>query len=61
MFPDPIDSPGAQRDALIGRVNAELDYAGCAELKGFVRADRIAGMVAECNRVAVQRADALVD
>jgi hypothetical protein len=49
----PIDSPGAERDALIGRVHAELDDTGCAVLKGFVRADRIASLVAECDRVAV--------
>jgi hypothetical protein len=49
----PIDSPGAERDALIGRVNADLDDDGCAVLKGFVRAERIARLVAECDRVAV--------
>jgi hypothetical protein len=49
----PIDSPGAERDALIRRVNAELADSGCAVLKGFVRADRIASLVAECDRVAV--------
>jgi hypothetical protein len=49
----PIDSPGAERDALIGRVNRDLDDVGCAVLKGFVRAERIAGLVAECDRVAV--------
>ncbi len=49
----PIDAPGAERDALIERVNAELADVGCAVLKGFLRAGSIAGLVAECDRVAV--------
>jgi hypothetical protein len=63
MYPNPldyvdtaryrIDSPGAERDALIGRIQAELGDTGCAVLKGFVRAERIASLVAECDRVAV--------
>lgn len=48
----PIDSPGEKRDALIRRVNAQLADVGCAVLTGFVRTDRIAGLVAECDRVA---------
>ncbi len=49
----PIDSPGADRDALVEHVHAELGDTGCAVLKGFVCADRIAPLVAECDRVAV--------
>jgi hypothetical protein len=49
----PIDSPGAERDALVGRIHAELGDTGCAVLKGFVRAERIDSLVAECDRVAV--------
>jgi hypothetical protein len=49
----PIDKPGAARDALIASLRAELASDGCAVLKGFVRADRIAALVAESDRVAV--------
>jgi hypothetical protein len=49
----PIDSAGAARDALIARLRGELDQSGCAVLKGFVRAARMAELVAECDRVAV--------
>jgi hypothetical protein len=48
----PIDEPGARRDALIASVRAKLEADGCAVLRGFVRADRIAELVAECDRVA---------
>jgi hypothetical protein len=48
----PLDAPGAARDALVARLHAELDHVGCAILKGFVRAERIPDLVAECDRVA---------
>ena len=48
----PVDVPGAARDALIARLHAELGDVGCAVLKGFVRPERIAALVAECDRVA---------
>jgi hypothetical protein len=49
----PIDSRGAQRAALIEQVKAQLDGVGCAVLKGFVRKNRIAELVAECDRLAL--------
>ena len=48
----PIDTPGAARDALLHRLRAELQADGCAVLKGFVRADRLAALVQESDRVA---------
>ena len=48
----PVDVPGPARDALIDRLHWELGGAGCAVLKEFVRADRIADLVTECDRVA---------
>jgi hypothetical protein len=48
----PIDQPGESRNALIAGLRAELEANGCAVLKGFVRADRIADLVAESDRVA---------
>jgi hypothetical protein len=48
----PIESDGPARTALIGRHRAALKRDGCSVLKGFVRADRIAALVAECDRVA---------
>ena len=49
----PIAAAGAERDRLVSRLRAELDQCGCAVLKGFVRAERIADLVAESDRVAV--------
>jgi hypothetical protein len=49
----PIDRPGPARDAVIGRTREALDRDGCAVLKGFVRAERIADLIDECDRVAV--------
>jgi hypothetical protein len=48
----PIDRPGAARDAVVRRAHAELAAEGCAVLKGFVRPERIAALVAESDRVA---------
>ena len=48
----PIDRPGAARDALIAEARAAIDSVGCAVLKGFVRAERIPDLVAECDRTA---------
>lgn len=48
----PIAEPGAQRSALVARLRAELADDGCAVLKGFIRPERIADLVAEGDRVA---------
>jgi len=48
----PIDRSGAARDALIAEARAAIDSVGCAVLKGFLRADRLPALVAECDRTA---------
>jgi len=48
----PIDQPGEARDAIIAEARAAIDSVGCAVLKGFVRADRLPALVAECDRTA---------
>lgn len=48
----PIDHAGAARDLLVAELRRALLDVGCAVLKGFVRADRIADLVSECDRVA---------
>jgi hypothetical protein len=48
----PIDSSGTRYDGLVRQLQAELNGDGCAVLKGFVRRDCMADMVAECDRVA---------
>ncbi|MFQ5566095.1 MAG: hypothetical protein ACE5EU_07015 [Paracoccaceae bacterium] len=49
----PIDRPGSpDRAALLTEVRAALAGDGCAVLKGFVRASRIAALVAEADRVS---------
>jgi len=49
----PVDRPGsAQYQALLAGVRAGLEADGCAVLKGFVAADRIAELVAEADRVS---------
>ncbi len=48
----PIDTPGAARDALLQRLRDDLQADGCAVLKGFIRADRLAALVQESDRVA---------
>jgi hypothetical protein len=49
----PIVEAGPARDALIARLRGAIEADGCAVLKGFVRAERIAQLVEECDRVAV--------
>jgi len=49
----PVDRPGgAEHAALLSQVRAKLQADGCAVLKGFVRAERIADLVAEADRVS---------
>ncbi len=49
----PIDRPGSPGyDALMAETRGALGQDGCAILKGFVRPDRIADLVAEADRVA---------
>jgi hypothetical protein len=48
----PIDSRGTFYDALVSHLQGELNDGGCAVLKGFVRRDCVADLVAECDRVA---------
>lgn len=48
----PIDRSGPGREAIIDEARAAIDSVGCAVLKGFVRAERIADLVAECDRTA---------
>jgi len=48
----PIHLPGPARDAVIAGLRAAIDADGCAVLKGFVRPERIADLVAECDLVA---------
>ena len=48
----PIDKPGPARDAVVAAARAAIDADGCAVLKGFVRSERLAELVAECDRTA---------
>ncbi|MFM8517771.1 MAG: hypothetical protein ACKODA_07840 [Nevskiaceae bacterium] len=48
----PIDQPGEAREAIIAEARAAIDSVGCAVLKGFVRAERLPALVAECDRTA---------
>jgi hypothetical protein len=48
----PIDRSGPERDAVIRTARAAIESDGCAVMKGFVRADRLGELVAECDRVA---------
>ena len=48
----PIDRPGPERDAVIAEARAAIDSVGCAVLKGFVRAEHLPSIVAECDRTA---------
>ncbi len=49
----PVDRPGsAAYRVLLAAVRAGLEADGCAVLKGFVRAARIADLVAEADRVS---------
>jgi hypothetical protein len=49
----PITEAGPARDAVIDRLRGAIASDGCAVLKGFVRPERIAELVEECDRVAV--------
>ena len=49
----PIADAGPARGALIASLRGALEADGCAVLKGFVRADRLGDLIAECDRVAV--------
>ncbi len=48
----PITELGAARDGLIADLRAAIERDGCAVAPGFVRAERIAELVAECDLVA---------
>ena len=48
----PINEPGPRRDAVIAEARAAIDAVGCAVLKGFVRAECLPAIVAECDRTA---------
>jgi hypothetical protein len=48
----PIHEPGPARDALVARLLGAIETDGCAVLNGFVRSERIADLVEECDRVA---------
>ncbi|MFM7434371.1 MAG: hypothetical protein ACKO3O_12840 [Gammaproteobacteria bacterium] len=48
----PIDQPGPGRDAVIADARAAIVSVGCAVLKGFVRAEALPAIVAECDRTA---------
>ena len=47
----PIDRDCRLRGELLTNAQALIDADGCAVLKGFVRAEKIAELVAECDRV----------
>jgi hypothetical protein len=47
----PIHEEGAARDALLADIRARLSDGGCAVLKGFIRANALPALVAECDRV----------
>lgn len=48
----PINEPGPRRNAVIAEARAAIDAVGCAVLKGFVRAECLPAIVAECDRTA---------
>lgn len=48
----PIAQPGPGRVAAIAAARAAIAQRGCAVLKGFVHASRIAALVAECDHTA---------
>ncbi len=47
-----IESAGRRYSVLVDQLRADLQADGCAVLKGFVGPERIADLVAECDRVA---------
>ncbi len=48
----PLDRPGPQYNAAVRAARADIDSAGCAVLKGFVRPEHLDALVAECDRTA---------
>ena len=48
----PVAESGAARDAVTSGLRETIAREGCAVLKGFVRAECISDLVAECDRVA---------
>ncbi|MEM7178681.1 MAG: hypothetical protein AAF503_13370 [Pseudomonadota bacterium] len=50
----PINTTGARFDAVLRRIQRDLDDEGCAVIKGFVRPQAVARLVAEADRVAPQ-------
>lgn len=48
----PIDRPGSHRAVVVAEARAAIDSVGCAVLKGFVRAERLPEIIAECDQVA---------
>jgi hypothetical protein len=48
----PIEQAGEARSALVAGLRADLEANGCAVLKGFIRAERLAELVAESDRVS---------
>jgi len=51
----PLDDPASpELAAVIGRARAGLEAEGVAELPGFVRADVLASLVAECDGLAAR-------
>jgi hypothetical protein len=48
----PIERPGPGRDAAILAAREAIEAVGCAVLPGFVRAECIDALVAECDRTA---------
>ena len=48
----PLHLPGPEREQLLAQLREQLDTVGCAVLKQFIRAERLPGLVAECDRVA---------
>lgn len=48
----PVADPGPARDTLVAGLRQALARDGCAVLKGFIRAEHMPALVAECDRVA---------
>jgi hypothetical protein len=48
----PIDQSGPGRDAVIAEARDAIDSVGCAVLRGFVQAESLPAVVAECDRTA---------
>lgn len=48
----PIDQHGPARDEVVAQARAAIDTVGCAVLKGFIRAEHLPAIVAECDATA---------